>query len=367
MVTRGYDKGVEGVMLDYMPSDIRDYDGGDFDLRVTFGDDALDYAFWVTIPGASESLTLRQLIDHHVLGTSKEERDGIRASLDTDSNPDLPELYLAVRRAFDDVQKGKATMRLHINKGPVDVNLDEPAARHFSRAYSQKFGFDYRLIDLVLEVTDIPGLAIPPERRTEMMREFRAILLLYLMDRFGQDFAFEGRNFDQVGVEAVADWAVTRGWLDLSAKSVGGTYKGVYVRTEEGNKLVRTVVRETDHLIKTYDQFADVSLDEPPRFRTGRGEDLRIYLYRAEGIDPVRAAFLMNLENGFYDSSWEPVFHDDAFFHELLTVAGAECPVSPQKLERIIRAGKAWAADNRDESYRARRSSQLWGQAYRDT
>ncbi len=366
MVAGGYAKDVTGVMLDYMPSDIRDYDGGDFDLRVTFGEDALDDAFWVTVPGEAEALTLRQLIDRYLLGETREDRERITASLDTDTNPDLPELYLAVRRACDDATRGKAVVRYHINKGPQNVGLDDPVMRHFSRAYSKKYGFDYRLIDLVLEVTDVAGAGIPAERQEELKRELRVLLLLYLMDRYGQDFAFEGRNFDVVGVEKVADWAVTHGWLDLSAKEVRGDYKGVYVRTAEGNRLVRDAVRETDDLIKNYDHFADVTLDEPPQFRTDRGEDLRIHVYRAEGVDPVRAAFLMNLENGFYDKDWQRVFADDDWFRELLTVAGVASPVTPQKLDRIIRAGKAWAERRRDESYRSERAQRLWGDAYRD-
>ena len=361
----GYAKDVEGVLLDYMPSDIRDYDGTDFDLRVSFGDDPLDDAFWVTVPGEAEKLTLRELIDQHLLGRTREEREHIAELLDTETNPDLPELYLAIRRAFDDAARGKATIRFHINKGPQDVRLDDPVMNHFSRAYSRRYDFDYRLIDLVLEVTEIGALAVPPERQEELKREFRAILLLYLMDRYGRDFAFEGRTFDTVGVEAVADWAVMRGWLDLSTKTVRGEYKGVYVRTAEGTKLVRGIVRETDELIKKYDHFADVTLDEPPQFRTGRGEDLRIHVYRADGVDPLRAAFLMNLENGFYDQGWESVFSDDGWFHELLTVAGAPCPVSPQKLERIIRAGRAWAERHRGESYRTSRAAQIWGDAER--
>jgi hypothetical protein len=363
----GYDKDAEGVMLDYMPSDIRDYDGTEFDLRVTLGDDPLDDAFWVTVPGTDESLALRQIIDTYLLGSSKEDRDRIRESLDTDANPDLPQLWLAVRRAFDDVAKGKATIRFHLNKGPADIKLDEPAARHFSRAYSQEHGFDYRLIDLVLEVTDIPGINLPPEQRAAMIRGFRGLLLLYLMDRFKRDFTFEGQAFDEVGVEQVADWMVTEGWLDLSAKDIGDTYKGVYIRKDEGNRILREAVRETDRLISTYDQFSDVTVDEePPRFRTGRGEDLRVHVYAAEGLDPLRAAFLMNLENGYFDANWQAVFKDEAWFNELLAVAGAASPVSPQKLERIIRAGKAWAINNRNESYRARRSSDVWGDAYRD-
>jgi hypothetical protein len=355
-----YEKDVEDVLLDYMPSDIGDYDGTDFDIRITFGDDPLEDAFWVTVPGEAETLTIRQLLQRYVLGETRADRERIMASLDTDSNPDLPELCLAVRRAFDDAQRGKAVLRVHINKGPLDVNLDDPVRRHFSRAYSERYGFDYRLLDLVLDVRDVPNITMPLERREEVKRELRALFLLYLMDRYGHEFAFEGRAFDTVGVEAVADWAVLQGWLDLATKEVGGEYKGVYTRTEAGNRVLRAAVRETDDLIRRYDHFADVTLDEPPQFRTGRGEDLRIWVYQAEGLDPVRAAFLINLENGYYDQDWQQLFASDGWFQELLAVAGAPCPVSPQKLERIIRAGKAWVERKRQEGERSTRARELW-------
>ena len=361
-MAEGYDKDVDGVALDYMPSDIGDYAGTDFDLRVTFGDDPLETAFWVTVPGEAETLTLRQLIRQHLLGESREDRERIRANLDTETNPDLPALYLAVRRAFDDAQKGTAVVRFHLNKGPADVNLDDPALRHFSRAYSREHELDYRLIDLVLQVTDLPRLAIPPQRQAEQMREFRLILLLYQMDRYGQDFVFEGQDLDTTGIEAVADWAVTKGWLDLSAKEVRGEYKPVYSRTEEGNRLLRALVRETDDLIKNYDHFGDVTLaEEPPRFHTGRGEDLRIWVYQVENVDAVRAAFLMNIENGAYDRTWRDVFRDDAFYRDLIVIAGAESPVTPQKLDRIIRVGKEWAATRRDQVRRSARARDLRG------
>jgi hypothetical protein len=362
-VSDQHDKDIAGVVLDYMPSDIGDYAGTDFDLRITFGDDPLDTAFWVTVPGDAEALTLRELIRRYLLGESREDRERITANLDTETNPDLPALYLAVRRAFDDMQKGKAIVRFHINKGPADVSLDDPVRRHFSRAYSREYGLDYRLIDLVLDVTDLPRLQIDPQRQAEQMREFRLILLLYLMDRYGQDFVFEGQDLDTTGIESVADWAVTKGWLDLSAKEVRGEYKPVYSRTEEGNRLLRSLVRETDDLIKNYDQFGDVTLtEEPPRFQTGRGDDLRIWVYSAESVDPIRAAFLMNIENGLYDRTWRQVFADDAFYRELLLIAGADSPVTPQKLDRIIRAGKQWATERRDERRRSARARDLWGE-----
>jgi hypothetical protein len=361
IVADAYDKDIAGVMLDYMPSDIGDYAGTDFDLRITFGDDPLDTAFWVTIPGAAQVLTLRQLVQQYVMGESREDRERITANLDTESNPDLPSLYLAVRRAFDDMAKGRAIVRFYINKGPADVNLDDPVTRHFNRAYSQQYDLDYRLIDLVLDVTDLPRLVIPPQQQAEQMREFRLILLLYLMDRYGRDFVFEGQDLDVTGIEAVADWAVTKGWLDLSAKDVRGEYKPVYSRTEQGNKLLRSLVRETDDLIKNYDQFGDVTLtEEPPRFQTGRGEDLRIWVYQAENVDPLRAAFLMNIENGLYDHNWRQVFRDDAFYRELIMIAGAESPVTAQKLDRIIRAGRQWAAERRDQVRRSSRAADLW-------
>jgi len=348
-------------MLDYMPSDIGDYAGTDFDLRITFGDDPLETAFWETVPSGAEGLTLRQLIQQYLLGESREDRERITANLDTVSNPDLPSLYLAVRRAFDDMQKGKAIVRFHINKGQADINLDEPVLRHFSRAYSQEYSLDYRLVDLVLQVADVPRISIPAAKQTEQTRELRLILLLYLMDRYGQDFVFEGQDLDATGIERVADWAVMEGWLDLSAKDVRGEYKPVYSRTESGNKLLRALVRETDDLIKDYDQFGDVTLtEEPPRFHTGRGEDLRAWVYESANLDPVRSVFLINIENGIYDRTWRQVFRDDAFYRDLITIAGAECPVTPQKLDRVLRAGKQWAAERSDETRRSTRAAELW-------
>lgn len=356
-----YDKDVAGVVLDYMPSDIGDYADTDFDLRITFGDDPLETAFWVTVPGGAEGLTLRELIQQYLLGASREDRERITANLDTTANPDLPTLYLEVRRAFDDAEKGRAILRFHLNKGPSDINLDEPVRRHFSRAFSQDLDLDYRLIDLVLQATDLPRLSISPQEQTEQSREFRLILLLYLMDRYGQDFAFQGQDLDTSGVEAVADWAVMKGWLDLSAKDVRGEYQPVYSRTPAGDKLLRGLVQETDSLIKNYDHFGDVTLtEEPPRFQTGRGEDLRVWVYRAENVEPMRAAFLINIENGVYDHTWRQVFRDDAFYRELMMIAGAESPVSPQKLDRVIRAGKQWAAERRDEGRRSARARELW-------
>jgi hypothetical protein len=259
------------------------------------------------------------------------------------------------------MQKGRAIVRFYINKGQADISLDEPLTRHFSRAYSREYDLDYRLIDLVLQVTDVPRLAIPPAQQAEQVREFRLILLLYLMDRYGQDFAFGGQDLDTTGIEAVADWAVTKGWLDLSAKEVRGDYKPVYSRTESGNKLLRSLVRETDDLIKNYDHFGDVTLtEEPPRFGTGRGEDLRIWVYQTENVDPIRAAFLLNIENGLYDRTWRGVFRDDAFYRDLMMIAGAESPVTPQKLDRVIRAGKQWAVERRDEVRRSARAAELW-------
>jgi hypothetical protein len=360
-VADGYDKDLAAVLLDYMPSDIGDYAGTDFDLRITFGDDPLDTAFWVTVPGTAETLTLRQLIQQYLLGESREDRERIASALDTETNPDLPSLYLAVRRAFDDIRKGTAIVRFHINKGAADVNLDDPVMRHFSRAFSQAYDLDYRLIDLVLQVTDLPRLTIPPQRQAEQMREFRLFLLLYMMDRYGQHFVFEGQDLDTSGIEAVADWAVTQGWLDLAAKDVNGDYKPVYSRTAEGDKLLRSLVRETDGLIRDYDQFGDVTLtEEPPRFHTGRGDDLRIWVYQAENLDPLRAAFLINLENGAYDRTWQQLFRDDAFYRDLIAIAGAESPVTPQKMDRIIRAGKQWGAERRNEARRSARARDLW-------
>ena len=70
------------------------------------------------------------------------------------------------------------------------------------------------------------------------------------------------------------------------------------------------MIAEAESYVGTYDIFSDVlpgSSAGPHRFGTGRGIDLRVPVYEAEGIDPLRAVFLLRV----YDSSLEEAAGDD--------------------------------------------------------
>ena len=99
------------------------------------------------------------------------------------------------------------------------------------------------------------------------------------------------------------------------------------------------------------------------------GVDTDTLIYEREPSDfrhpysfdvPLESWAEMVVANGFYDRAWRQVFGDDAFYRELIMIAGAEPPVTPQKLDRIIRAGKEWATKRRDEVRRSARARELW-------
>ena len=57
------------------------------------------------------------------------------------------------------------------------------------------------------------------------------------------------------------------------------------------------MVVEAESYIDRFDLFSDTLLepDEEVEFGTGVGEDLRVQVYGSEGVDPVRAVFLLLL------------------------------------------------------------------------
>ena len=81
------------------------------------------------------------------------------------------------------------------------------------------------------------------------------------------------------------------------------------------------------------------------RFGTGRGIDLRVPVYEAEGVDPLRAVFLLRI----YDSSleeavgedWKRAATDAGFFRDILTPVTDSEDIDPIVLDAVIDDGFA--------------------------
>ena len=76
------------------------------------------------------------------------------------------------------------------------------------------------------------------------------------------------------------------------------------VITPAGRRFIGALLSETEACIDRFDVFKDVLWDSDTgsaEFDTGYGEDLRVQIFIAEGLDPARTVFLLRLYDGTLD------------------------------------------------------------------
>lgn len=100
-------------------------------------------------------------------------------------------------------------------------------------------------------------------------------------------------------------------------------------------------------LRRDYDVFGDISLDEEAgvvEVGSGRGEDMRHYVYAAEGLDPVLTAFeVVGLDHvDEWIDDWARSEDPAAFFDTLLAYTVETEPPGESALDDIIEAGLAY-------------------------
>ena len=94
----------------------------------------------------------------------------------------------------------------------------------------------------------------------------------------------------------------------------------------------------------------------------GRGIDLRIPVYEAEGLSPVRVVLLVELCDGDLvriDVDWRLAIQDREFFEALLLPVVERPLVDAQDLDAIIDAGFAYMEQQTHEASLANEDEQL--------
>ena len=74
----------------------------------------------------------------------------------------------------------------------------------------------------------------------------------------------------------------------------GITYASTYGITGEGRRFIGDMLAESESYIDLYDHYQDTLTDpdgELVEFGSGRGADLRVEAFLAEGLDPIRTVF----------------------------------------------------------------------------
>ena len=118
------------------------------------------------------------------------------------------------------------------------------------------------------------------------------------------------------------------------------------------------MIGETESYIDQYDIFSDVLYDletQSARFATGNGEDLRAQVYESEGIDPIRAVFLLRLYDGSLDGypvDWSEKIMSGDILEELLAPVLDHPALAESDLEWLIEAGFAEQEERSEEARR---------------
>ena len=312
-----------------------------FELRVTLGDMGLEDAFRLRLPPAMSRLTVGGLLDEVF---SEEDAAQLRflSALDIRANPDLPEIYEELLDIFAQWRRDDCTLRFSARHGP-QVCLADRVEDHVSFRPSQRgeHAVDPTL-DLAIEQThDVLGRFADWEGGNgALMRWLQQRTLLYFMDKHRFRLSVDPSDKLSRSLLPIANELTSRGLIAGSEES------GVYEPTDEGEELIQRMVAEAESYIDRFDLFSDTLLepDEEVEFDTGIGEDLRVQVYGSEGVDPVRAVFLLLLYDSTldaYSETWQEAIHKEEFFNELLRPVLDHARVDDELIGLVIESGYA--------------------------
>ncbi len=313
---------------------------GPFEFRVTLGDMGLDDGFRLSLPPAMSRVTLGDLLEEVF---SEEDAAQLRflSALDVQANPDLPAMYEELLDIFAQWRRDDCTLRFFAGHGP-QVRLVDRLEDHFSFRPSRGERFAAPTLDLAIEQThDVLGrFADWGGGNGALMKWLQRRTFLYFMDKHRFRLSVDPGDKLSRGLLPIANELASKGLIAGSEES------GVYEPADEGEELIQRMVVEAESYIDRFDVFSDTLLepDEEVEFGTGIGEDLRVQVYVSEGVDPVRAVFLLLLCDSTldaYSETWQGEVQNEEFFNEFLRPVLDHARVDDELIGQVIESGYA--------------------------
>ena len=142
-----------------------------------------------------------------------------------------------------------------------------------------------------------------------------------------------------------------------------------YAITPLGRSFIGELLSETESLIDQYDHYKDAVVDldrETAEFDTGRGADLRVEAFLTEGVDPIRAVFLLRLYDGTFDHrrrDWQDAIEDEKFYEGILEPAVNRDGAAPEVMELVIESGLSWLEERQEQARREESERRILRQA----
>ena len=284
-------------------------------------------------------------------------RQSIAAGLDTRANPDLPDIYAAFLPVFDRCRLGLCELNLTAAGRPAE--LSDQASRYLSTDPAGTPFLEltiipqYRALDYAVAQGYTPG-------RAELLAWLRECTILYFLDKHEYPLPARSDALDTpAAINATVESLRRQGLLDPDAAT------GLYAITPAGRRFIGALLAETESCIDRFDHFKDVLWDDDldaAAFDTGRGLDLRVEMFVAEGLNPARTVFLLRLYDGTLDSyatDWPQLLGDDDFFNGILEPLVNRDLAPAELLTAILEDGYAYSQDQAATERERRRQESI--------
>lgn len=337
----------------------------------------------VELPSDFFTGTVSGLLDR-VFPPDEESRLLVSDRFDLRANPDLPEIYAVLLAVCDEWRDWRCALTVSSHRERVE--LSTPVSQMIRDADGPpvlllRLEQEYRVVEYAVR----HGIW---DSRDELLGWMRSLVTLYFLDkheavipspasrRHGAAVAGALRDLKAQGLIAAAPpenlpLSPGEGWDE----GVVGE-AALYAITPEGRRFIAGLLAETESYIDQYDHYQDTLADplSPPphwegiqggaavEFGTGRGVDLRVEAFLAEGLDPLRTVFLLRLYDGTLDSrlrDWMEAIETEELFEGLLEPVVNRHGLGPGDVLEVIEQGHAWLEEQREQDRREQEDRDL--------
>ena len=327
---------------------------GPFEIQVSLTGMNSDDALSVVLPPKYAEIPVSDLLERFFPEAGEDRRE-VASMFDLRANPDLPDIYAVFMDAFDEWRKGRCTLSFSGSDGEK-VDAAGPVSQHLNPGQAPSAsGSSYPVLDLrveqryrAIEYGVRQGFW---ESKEELLEWLRWLTLLYFLDKHEVELPASSLIDDDGEVLPSTIVLQSKDLISLSEETQ------TFAITEEGRRFIDRLLGETESYIDLYDHFKDTEFElvkDAVEFGGGRGIDLRVQVFVAEGLDPIRTVFLLRLYDGTLDpfaSTWKHRIDDEKFFDEVLEPVVNRHEVDEALIAWIIESGYAHL-DEREEHAR---------------
>ena len=310
--------------------------------------------------------TVAQLLDR-VFPSDEDSRQEIAGRFDLRANPDLPEIYGVLLAVCEEWRDWRCALSVvSVDGAGVDLNA---AASRLVLPSSE----DLPLLSLRME-QEYHALEYAARHgfwaeRAELLAWLRSLTTIYFLDKHDVSPDAAGVSTGTPpdiasGLSRALRSLQSQGLIapqDLADDPDVGAASGeplTFAITPEGRSFIRELLTETESYIDLYDHYQDTAIDldgELVEFGTGRGVDLRVEAFMAEGLDPIRTVFLLRLYDGTLDArlrDWAEVIESEDFYEAVLEPVVNRDGADPAAMELAIEHGYSWLEERQEQARR---------------